>query len=109
MSNVIEPVRSKKTGKVLTNVQICKMTYKQLCNLRDGVGATTSSEREKMEDDFFRICGGSSRANETMDWLKQINDEPDEERAQRLIERTLLPIDLKPQTNEQVAQPKKRK
>ena len=88
---IIEPVRDK-DGKVLTNVQLTKICYEQLKNLRDGVGAKNDREREAMEDRYLRICGGSKYAGEIMEFMEQIASEEDEDKAQKLLARGLLPV-----------------
>ena len=89
---IIEPIRDKKTGNVLTNVQIIKMSYEKLKELRDGVGCKTKKEREANEDKFYKICGGSTNAKNIMEYMEQIVSEPDEDKAQKLFERTLIPV-----------------
>ena len=88
---IIEPVRDK-NGKILTNVQLTKICYEELKKLRDGVGASTDREREVMEDRFLRICGGSRNAGEIMEFMEQIANEEDEDKAQKLLARGLLPV-----------------
>lgn len=91
---IIEPMRDKK-GNVLTNVKMINMFYNKLLDIKNGVGCKTEKEKEKSEDRFYRICGGSERAEHLMAYMKQIVDEPDEAKAQRLFERSLLPVDVK--------------
>lgn len=88
---IIEPLR-KKDGTAYTNVELNKICYEELVRLRDGVGAKTDKQRQKMEDAFYRICGGSQNAEQIMAFMKQIVDEPDEEKAQKLFERGLIPV-----------------
>ena len=91
---IIEPMRDKK-GKVLTNVQMIKIFYGKLCDMKNGVGCKTEREKEKMEDSFYRICGCSDKADNLMAYMKQIVDEPDEEKAQKLFARSLLPVEIR--------------
>lgn len=92
---VIQPLTDKKTGKPYTNVQLIKIFRDKLRNLKDGVGAKTKKEKDRMETEFYRICGGSQNAKETMDFMDQIADMEDEQEAQRLFERALLPVESK--------------
>lgn len=89
---IIEPLK-KKDGAIYTNVEINNICYDELCRLRDGVGAKNEKQRQKMEDTFFRICGGSQNAEKIMAFMKQIKDEPDEEKAQNLFKRGLIPVE----------------
>lgn len=88
---IIEPIKDK-NGNTLTNVQIIKMCYAKLKELRDGVGCKTNKEREKNEDKFYKICGGSNNAKDVMAYMEQIVNEPDEDKAQKLFARTLIPV-----------------
>ena len=90
---VIQKLKNKKTGRVYTNVELVKACYEELVKLRDGVGAKTSKDKEKMEDDFFRICGGSQNAEQTMAFMKQVYDAPTYEEAQKFIARGLIPVE----------------
>lgn len=89
---VIKPL-TKKDGTVYKNVELVKIYYDKLSQLKNGTGAKTPSEREKMEDNFYRICGGSKNAEEVMAFMAQIVNEPDEAAAQKLLQRGLIPID----------------
>lgn len=91
---IISPMTDK-NGKVLTNVQIIKISYDKLKELRDGVGCKTEKEREINEDRFYKICGGSENANQLMAYMEQIVNEPDEDKAQKLFARSLLPVTIK--------------
>jgi hypothetical protein len=91
---IIEPIK-KKNGQVYTNVELVKIYYDKLKALRDGEGAKTQREREKMEDTFYQICGGSKNANDVMAFMKQIVDCPDEIEAQRIFQRGLIPVEIK--------------
>lgn len=88
---IIEPLKDKE-GKVLTNVQVIKMAYQQLTNLKNGVGCKTQKEKEESEDRFYRICGGSDNATKLMEYMGQIVNEPDEAQAQRIFARSLQPV-----------------
>lgn len=94
MSNVITPVVDPKTGKVVTNVQMCRIVRDKLLKIKNGVNCKSQKQKEQSEDRFFAICNGSENAEQVMKWLDQICDEPDEDKAQKLIERTLLPVNL---------------
>lgn len=89
---IIEPIK-KKNGTIFTNVELTKICYEKLLALKNGTQAKTEAERERDEDAFFRICGGSKNAEEIMAFMKQIADEPDEERAQKILARGLIPVD----------------
>lgn len=89
---IVEPIRKKQTGKIYTNVELNNIFYEKLCDLRDGKGAKNQKERENMEDDFLKICGGSRNANEVMEFMRQIHDCKDDYEAQRMLERGLLPV-----------------
>ncbi len=89
---IIKPLINKETGKAYTNVELCKMMYEKLVAMRDGKGYNTNKAKEKAEDDFYRICGGSENANQLMPFLKQIVDEPDPDKAQKLFARALEPV-----------------
>lgn len=91
---IIEPIRDKQ-GNVLTNVKMIKMFYDKLLDMKNGVGCKNQKEIEKSEDRFYRICGGSDRAEKLMQYMKQIVDEPDEDKAQRLFARSLLPVEFR--------------
>lgn len=91
---IIEPMRDK-NGKVLSNVKLIHIFYDKLLDMQNGKGCKTQKEREQMEDRFYRICGGSTNADELMKYMKQIVEEPDEEKAQRLFARSLLPVEIK--------------
>lgn len=91
---IIKPLADK-SGNILTNVQIIKMCYNQLKALRDGQGCTTEKQREASEDKFYRICGGSDKASELMRYMEQIVNEPDEDKAQKLFARSLIPVVVK--------------
>lgn len=88
---IIEPLK-KKNGTPYTNVEINNMCYEELVRLRDGIGAKTEKERQRMEDAFYRICGGSENAEQIMNFMKQVYDEQDEQKAQSLFERGLIPV-----------------
>ena len=51
--------------------------------------------KERAEDEFYRICGGSGNADLLMRFMKQIVDEPDPDKAQKLFARALEPVVLK--------------
>lgn len=91
---IIQPLR-KKNGTTYTNVELVKICYDKLTTLQNGIGAKTQKDKERMEDDFYRICGGSQNAGEIMAFMKQIVDkaEVDEAEAQKLLARGLIPID----------------
>lgn len=89
---VIKPIRDKKTKKVLTNVEICKRVYSELSYMQNPPSNLSVQEREKLQTQFYKICGGSANATEIMDWLKQINDCTDDVYAQRLIENSLVAV-----------------
>lgn len=91
---IIEPMRDK-DGNVLTNVKMIKMFYNKLYEMKNGVGCKTDKEREKQEDRFYRICGGSDKAEQLMAYMKQIVDEPDEDKAQKIFARSLIPVELR--------------
>lgn len=88
---ILKPL-TKKDGTVYTNVELIKIYYDKLKSLRDGQGAKTEKERQRMEDNFYRICGGSQNAGEVMAFMEQIVNTPDEMQAQRLFERGLIPV-----------------
>lgn len=88
---ILKPL-TKKDGTVYTNVELIKIYYDKLKSLRDGQGAKTEKERQHMEDNFYRICGGSQNAGEVMAFMEQIVNTPDEMQAQRLFERGLIPV-----------------
>lgn len=92
---IIKPLINKTTKKPYTNVELCKIFYDKLVAMRDGVGYNNDKAKEKAEDDFYRICGGSENANQLMPFLKQIVDEPDPDKAQKLFARALEPVTLK--------------
>lgn len=89
---IIEPLK-KKNGEIYTNVELTKACYEKLLALKNGTYAKTEAEREKQEDAFYRICGGSRNADEIMAFMKQVADEPDEEKAQKILARGLIPVD----------------
>lgn len=91
---IINPI-TKKDGSIYTNVELTRVFYKELVRLRDGIGAKTQKQKEKMEDAFYSICGGSQNAEEIMAFMKQIADEPDDEKAQKLLGRGLIPVSKK--------------
>lgn len=91
---IIEPLK-KKDGKIFTNVELTRIYYKKLLELKTGVNAKSEKERERMEDDFYRICGGSRNAEEIMSFMKQVVDEPDDDRAQKILARGLIPVETK--------------
>ena len=92
---VIQPVMNKKTGRPYSNVELVRIFRNKLRNLRDGEGATNKKEREAMETEFYRICGGSQNANEIMAFMDQIADIQDDDEAQALFSRALLPVEIK--------------
>lgn len=91
---IIEALK-KKDGTPYTNVELVRVCYDKLNRLQNGIGATSTKEKERMEDDFFRICGGSENADNLMAFMKQIVDtaERDEDAAQKLFARALIPVD----------------
>lgn len=91
---IIEPMRDK-DGNVMTNVKMINIFYNKLNDMRNGVGCKTDKEKEQSEDRFYRICGGSDNAEQLMKYMKQIVDEPDEDKAQKLFARSLLPVPTK--------------
>ena len=91
MSNIIEPLKNK-NGDIKTNVEVCKEVYKILKAMRDGKPGWTEKYKEKQQDKFYEICHDSRTAEDIMDWLEQINNESDYDKAQKLIQRTLLPV-----------------
>lgn len=82
----------KKDGSIYTNVELVKAYYEKLRDLQNGVGAATPKEKDRMEDAFYRICGGSQNASEIMAFMKQIYDEPDYDKAQKMLARGLISI-----------------
>lgn len=89
---IIEALKNPATNKPYTNVELTKVFYKKLLAMRDGKGYTDDKAREKAEDDFYRICGGSENASQLMQFMKQIVDEPDPDKAQKLFARALEPV-----------------
>lgn len=89
---IIQPLKHKKTGQPYTNVELTKIFYDKLCNMRDGVGAVNEKQKEKMQQDFYRICNGSQDAEQTMSFMKQIVDTQDEAMAQKLFSTGLLAV-----------------
>lgn len=88
---VIQPMK-KKDGSIFTNVELTKIFYNKLKEMRDGTKARTPEEKAKHEDAFYRICGGSQNADEIMSFMKQIVEAPDERTAQNLLARGLIPV-----------------
>lgn len=91
---IIKPL-TKKNGEVYTNVEINNMCYDELVKLRDGVGAKTERERKQMEDQFYRICGGSENADEIMKFMQQIKSCDNEDKAQDMFARGLIGQNVK--------------
>ena len=91
---IIEPMRDK-NGNVITNVKMIKIFYNKLLDIKNGVGCKSQREKEQSEDRFYRICGGSDKAEHLMSYMKQIVDEPDEDKAQKLFARSLIPVPTK--------------
>lgn len=92
---IIKPLINQETKKPYTNVELCKIFYEKLVAMRDGIGYNDNKAKEQAENDFYRICGGSANANQLMPFLKQIVDEPDPDKAQKLFVRALEPVILK--------------
>lgn len=91
---IIEPMRDK-NGNVMTNIKMIKIFYNKLLDMKNGVGCKSQREKEQSEDRFYRICGGSDKAEHLMSYMKQIVDEPDEDKAQKLFARSLIPVPTK--------------
>ena len=91
---IIEPMRDK-NGNIMTNVKMIKIFYNKLLDMKNGVGCKSQREKEQSEDRFYRICGGSDKAEQLMSYMKQIVDEPDEDKAQKLFARSLIPVPTK--------------
>ena len=89
---LIEPIKNKK-GKVKTNVEICREVYSILKDLRDGTPDMSATEKDEANMKFYSICGGDSdNADKVMSWLEQITKIEDEDEAQRMIAKTIIPI-----------------
>lgn len=86
---IIQPLK-KADGTTYTNVELVRIFYDKLCRLRDGVGAKTSTQKRKMESDFYSICGGSDNADKTMAFLAQVVNAPDDDTAQDYIARGII-------------------
>ena len=91
---IIQPLR-KPNGDVYSNIELIKIYYEKLVAMRDGKGYNNIKAKERAEDDFYRICGGSGNADLLMRFMKQIVDEPDPDKAQKLFARALEPVTLK--------------
>lgn len=85
---IIKPIRDKKTGKVINNVDLCKRCYKELKKLQDG--KPTDSEKARLDKRVLldKITGGHTE--EVMSWLEKIATTEDERLAQSLIASTLI-------------------
>ena len=88
---VYTPIQNEKK-KTKTNVEIVKEVYSILDDLKNGKGATSDSEKIEMQKELIKMCGTAQNADEIYEWCKQIAEEPDYDRAQSLISRTLLPL-----------------
>lgn len=86
------PIRDKKTNKVLTNVEVCRRLHKELDLLRTPNPNLTEKENSERLAAFHQICGGSDGAEQVMSFLKQIVDEPDDTKAQKIIQNYILPM-----------------
>lgn len=85
----IQPIRNAR-GVVKTNVEIVREAYEVLKELRDGTPGMSSKEKELAEEQFLKICNNDSDlAERVMNWCEQIVNSPDDESAQRMIEKTL--------------------
>lgn len=91
---IIQPL-TKKNGQPYTNVELTRICYKKLVDMRDGVGYNTQKDKEAAEDKFMKICGGSDNAKQIMDFMKQVVDEPDDDKAQKILARGLMPVELR--------------
>ena len=78
---VIQPLRDKKTGKVLTNVQIIRNMDKVLTTLKNSEKAEDQVQYEKM-----------TNGDETIyKWIHEVASIKDDFEAQNRISTTLLP------------------
>lgn len=75
----------------LNNKEMCDNAYLTLCALRDGKGAKNDDEKREMQKQYYRILNGSQNAEQIMNYLKQIYDEKDTQKALRLINDSLIP------------------
>lgn len=91
MSAIIKPMRDKKTGKVLTNYEICKRMKATLDNFKNPPQHLSKKEREELQLEYDRICGGAQNADNLSKWLDQVTS-VDEEQGQKIIEKTLIPV-----------------
>lgn len=76
----------------LNNKEMCDRAYLTLCALRDGKGAKDEFEKREMEKQFYKILNGSQNADYIMNYLKQIYDEKDTQKALKLINDSLIPV-----------------
>lgn len=88
MSNVIEPVRNK-DGSIKTNIQVVREATALLKRLRDGVAGESDEVRQRNFEAFCRITNNEP---EIMKWAENVSAIKDDWEAQKVIERTLLPV-----------------
>ena len=78
---VIQPLRDKKTGKILTNVQIVKNMDKVLTTLKESKDTNDQVEYQKMINNDESIYN----------WIHEVASIKDEAEAQNRINSTLIP------------------
>ena len=86
----IKPIRDKKTGEPLTNVEVVKRLYKELLELKEGDPNDNEIQRAKKRAKLDAITGGNT--DKVLDWCKQIVECQDPTLAQQLIGTTLIGI-----------------
>lgn len=88
---IVNPIKNA-DGTIKTNVQICREAYGIFKSMSEGDDTMTDAQKEKYEDAYHRIMNDPTTEREVMAWLKQIAEIEDDAAAQRMIERTLLPV-----------------
>lgn len=88
MSNIIEPIRNKDSS-IKTNVQVVREATALLKRMRDGVPGESDEVRQR---NFEAYCRITNNEPQILEWAESVCKIKDDWEAQKVIERTLLPV-----------------
>ena len=86
----IKPIRDKKTGEVLSNVEVVKRFYKELLKLKEGDPSDDEATKIKKRAKLDIITNGNT--DKVLEWCEQIVNCDDPVVAQNMLANTLIGI-----------------
>lgn len=91
MSNIIEPIRDRRTGEVKTNAQVVREAAAILDRMRSGVfGESTEAHHQRLSD-YNRVTNNCDP--QIIRWFEEAAKIKDDRRLKEFIDDTLLPIE----------------